>query len=478
MNADTLVEQMLDLEGARTLGFDELLRCADVRFEEGVPTAAVTVEEPPTLLLNRAWVTAHCPTPHHLGTLVLHEMLHIGLGHTRINRRCTALDNIAFDAVINAIIAQLVGRRLDCPRWLALLEETQSAKASPWFLLRPPPRWPRDPNWQASAGAPPALCELHGRLYPKPGSQLTVTVEEVRLTLLATQSNGGQSGTSDDDLRAAGPYGNLLGTHDRTEIERGLDTPAREQAMASLAEPLLERIRHTYGSRGTATSWLTDLRVSSATPDTRLVEAIDDALARVATGIGIVRESTTAVRQIPSIDVRWTHDRRAPALLALARHFGAPRPLLFNQAVERPIRRQAPLAAYVYIDVSGSMGTTLALMTACLIRARAFRGAVLHAFSTQVAALSQADVLRGAFRSDGGTQISACLEHALEHGFFNQAILIITDGYVESVAPSLLVRARHAGLRTHILLTEVGSPALNWPDSVTQTPFPLSRLRT
>src|SRR6478752_6534653 len=71
---------------------------------DAVPTASVSCERRPVLRINPAFVTRHCRSDEHLFLLVMHELHHVLLGHTRLFRRASRAHNLAFDAVINAML--------------------------------------------------------------------------------------------------------------------------------------------------------------------------------------------------------------------------------------------------------------------------------------------------------------------------------------------------------------------------------------
>jgi len=166
-NADDYVTRVLDIAGARALALDAFLRVSRVEWCAEVGTACIECGDRPRLLLNAAFVERRCTTPERLATLLLHELAHVSMGHTRMFPRPTVAHNIACDAIINREIAALaVERDADVPALTALLVECYPAHESPWFLLRPPPGWPREPDWDASIDAHPRLRQLHERHLP------------------------------------------------------------------------------------------------------------------------------------------------------------------------------------------------------------------------------------------------------------------------------------------------------------------------
>ena len=72
--------------------------------------------------------------------LILHELYHVILGHTRLFPRVAPIDNIVFDAVINSMLCRTVGRTVGTK----LFTRLNGYDSLPERLLRPPPGWPDD----------------------------------------------------------------------------------------------------------------------------------------------------------------------------------------------------------------------------------------------------------------------------------------------------------------------------------------------
>ena len=117
--------------------FAHLLHLLDIEVTDSVPTAAVTLGGRSRLLLNPAFVAEFCPADHDLVMLVLHELHHVALGHTRLFPRLTPAQNWAFDCVINAQLCRLYPE----PHQTALFRRIYRADAMPEALLRPPEGW-------------------------------------------------------------------------------------------------------------------------------------------------------------------------------------------------------------------------------------------------------------------------------------------------------------------------------------------------
>ena len=106
-------------------------------------TACVTTGSRSRLLVNPDYVAAHCRSDEHLTMLVLHELYHVLLGHTRLYRRVTLAQNWAFDCLINAQLCRLFPH----PRHTGFFTRLTADATGPALLLGPPDGWrPDDPD--------------------------------------------------------------------------------------------------------------------------------------------------------------------------------------------------------------------------------------------------------------------------------------------------------------------------------------------
>jgi predicted metal-dependent peptidase len=100
---------ILEMVNENPLAARPVLRLLGVRFTDKVPTLGVTLTDPPELLINAEFIRRHCTCEAHLKSAVFHEFLHIALGHTKRFNRLSMVENLALDAVINAMIFRLFG---------------------------------------------------------------------------------------------------------------------------------------------------------------------------------------------------------------------------------------------------------------------------------------------------------------------------------------------------------------------------------
>ena len=159
---DELVGRVLNAVPARTYEMGALLSVLRIEVTTEVPTASVSCERRPVLRINPEFVEACCRTDEHLFLLVMHELHHVLLGHTRLFPRPTPAHNLAFDAVINALLCRRFPARAYTSFFAQLYDDAPGAAR-----LLAPPGSRRIGN--------PRLDALHDMLYRRS----TVTAAEV-----------------------------------------------------------------------------------------------------------------------------------------------------------------------------------------------------------------------------------------------------------------------------------------------------------
>ena len=195
-DAEALVRRVLDAVPARSHALGALLQLFRVEATEDVPTACVSCERRPVLRVNPRFVEEHCRTDAHLFLLVMHELHHVLLGHTRLFPRVTPAHNVAFDAVINALLCV----RFPEEAYTSFFTQQYGKAKGPLRLLAPPEGTPVEPA---------RLAALHAALYEGRATAQEVfhaIVTEVEIT---------------PDVLGA-----LLGSHGGREGEWGTEGPA------------------------------------------------------------------------------------------------------------------------------------------------------------------------------------------------------------------------------------------------------------
>ena len=427
-----LAERLTACLPAATFELETICRLTDVVATREVPTAAIECVERPRLLVNPDFVRRHCVRDEHLFLLVMHELWHVLLAHTRLYPRATPAQNIAFDAIINAGLA----RELPAPEYRGFFEAINPADRFPGLLLRPPLGWPHAPVY--SDVGPRGTAALLRRLYPADPTWPLPLYSEI-LKLLE------QPSAAD---RALGPT-TLLGDHG--------DESAEAQALDD--ELLGDIVRQIVGrwppppfplrgrdAGGEARDWQGAFAEVPSDARREFARALRRALGPVA---GSLERRTRALDCETAVTgvLPSASDRLRPARTRL----GLP-PTLWQERRPQPGRARLPIAsAHVYVDVSGSMRELLPHLAALLLPYLASRQARVFQFSTEVVPLTLAALRAGALRTTGGTGIDCVLEHALASRRLTRA-LVLTDGYTGTPRADLAERIRVRGLRLSVVL--------------------------
>ncbi len=443
-----------------------LLRLVEVSETTEVPTAAIDGFDRVRLRLNPEFVERHAATPGRLFMLLMHEIHHVALGHTR-RRAVGRRDNFALDAVINAMLS----RRFPEPEFTDLLTSFYPWEF-PHFLLRPPPVWPPPPReegferYQAGAlkayvvgrrsasgntafrryrravqraapggveGLPVSLrreaASTYARLYMGPGA----TVEEVAallpmppdgIVLLGSHGRTGEEGAS---RRGEPP---LRGAQDREPGERAADVGA--VVPGELAAILEETDRQPWlghgdklgpgrgegwgFGRGDGKERRTRIRRPPRGPNNRarlrrLIERVADQ--RIGGSlVRTLREPQHIMSPLPK------PDRRSVVLGA----FGV-NPLL--RAVPFPVRSpvRAGQRVHLYLDVSGCVHPWVGPFYRAVLDCREWVHPEVHLFSTAVRDVSFAAMRRGQVDTDQGHDISCVTKHMRRHRIRRACIL-------------------------------------------------------
>lgn len=412
-----LARQILDCFPSGSFGLMTLLRLLDIVETEEVETAAVECRRQPRLLINPRFVQRHAETPEKLFMLVMHELHHVLLGHTRLFPRITPLDNLVFDAVINALLCRLFPE----PAFCRFFTDYYSKDRFPECFLRPA----ADACDSIGNAIPPALCALNDPaliaayrgLYSPAGVSYEELYEVLRnrippelvivVSFLGDHrpersiSNGEAESSSDGDLDLRSPA--LLETV-REIVERWPQPqqPIQGRSLADILRSKLVRPRRVTENRARLTRLIA--RIARTEPNTRR---------------GMLSGFVTAdvLSPLPR------YDRRTIVLRALGR------PPLWSTdtwTLRRPRCENTPV--HVYLDVSGSvMGIRGALYSAVL-ECRDLVHPKVHLFSTQVVDVSLAEMKAGKCLTTDGTD-SGCVAEHMRKNRVRRAVLV-TDGYV------------------------------------------------
>ena len=418
--------------------FAKLLGLLELEVSRDVPTAAVSLGARSRLRINPDFAAERCGSDQALVMLVLHELFHVVLGHTRLYERATPTLNFAFDAVINAQLCLLHPE----PEWTRLFRDCYDAQDRPWCLLRPPEGW-RTP---AEHWLPGALGALHRRLY----TDEATSYEDLFRLLAQACENGAQdsagAGTDGDrTARASQPV--LLGSHDGRPPEP-LDPDLVAEIREILATWPMVTQRSGRDQGGPARTFRLDLGARR--------RQAGDTLRRALRGLGDLhgdgngRPRLTVEPAPMSLPHRTQGDRRAAVLEACGTE-----PVFFAGANPGPAWLRGE-RIHVYLDVSGSMDGVIAPLYAALAHLTELLTPRIHLFSTQVWDITQVELRQGKGATTSGTDIAIVTGHLVAHGI--RRALVVTDGWVGTVPPEhARTLARRKG-RFAVALTQGGDP--------------------
>lgn len=454
---EDLLASVLSTAGMHTRALDALLTVSRVEWSDEIATACIDCCERPRLRLNPKFVARFCGTPERLTMLVLHELSHVTLGHTRLFPRPTALHNIAFDAIINrTVLSMLESANAVVERYAALPMETYKPDTAPEFILRPPPGWPAAPDWQVSRKLPDALRRIHGMLYGEGNTDaglLGLTYGEIIEALRTT--------VPESDTRGI----QLLGAHGETVAEQETLAATRDADVADVLQPQLDALSgNDPGAAGT----LSGTQVRPAARLLSLERALRVLLRRAVHPEGTSRRMEWTTRDVSV--VHRLHDRRAASRQHAARLLGAPAPMLFAGHLEE--RRPERCGVKIYVDVSGSMHALLPCLRRALHELRAEIRPTLFWFSTQVIAAKPGDLETGRLPTTGGTSITAVIQHITRSVPDGVPVVVLTDGYLETIPHAVQRSIRSRG--THVHLGVIGPGPLHdraeWVTTSTRLP--------
>ena len=419
LERDLLADRVRHCVPASHAAFGKLLQLLSIEPSDAVPTAAVTVGMRSRLLLNPAFIARRCRTDAHLAMLVMHELHHVLLGHTRLHPRLTLADNWAFDCVINAQLC----RQYPGAEHRSFFS-ADAATEGPWSLLAPPPGWPHAPRY-----APGRLGDVHRRLYDDAG----VTVAE----LFALLGDAAAALGADD-------AGRLLGNH-APEPDDGDPLQADPELLGEVQRvvarwPMVERLGGTDDGGATTRERVARRRHHDAH------NAVRRLLAAAAHGSDQGRRRAVASEVPALVPLPQAADRRGQLQLLL----GAT-PLLWQGKVA-VAGREPEGRVTVYLDVSGSMAPWLPVLLDALSSSAAIVRWPLQGFSTRVHPVSREELAQGRFRSTGGTDIGCVARHMLRARV--RRAVVITDGAVQTLPTALRDRLARAAPRVRVGLLD------------------------
>lgn len=378
------------------------LSLCHVEFTKEVPTLAVTLGKRSTLKVNLDFVAQYCENENQVKALIVHEFLHILLGHTLKYKECTPMLNVALDAIINSIIHAHFGYE-----YSRFMEDYYKEAKGPLRLLRLPNKdewcsWDYQPN---NAHASP-FARIHTALYRH--GQCNALSDDV-LEILKTEPIPNNL----EELLIGRP--SLLGSLHDPESLQGLDIgdfhrlrhaiDAIDLPRTLAGDKLVMKSKTIVGKSPIPSGW----RSQTLPILQRLIVPSKNSL------------NTTSVPVAYYSPVLNTRDRRG----AIRSRWN---PLIPDMKSETTIRKPQG-NVQIYFDVSGSMSAVSNALVGLLCMFSQYIRHPLWAFSTE---LHPARIVQGKLEAltTGGTKLGCVYSHIRQTK--PAKALIITDGFVEA----------------------------------------------
>ena len=390
---------------AGELALDHLLGLLSIKYSTLIPTAAVKNEMPPSLLFNPEFIEKHCKTDEHLLMILMHEMYHVILGHTRLFQVNTLARNFAFDAIINSMICQSMPG-YEYVSFFTSIYNDDGIEA----LLRPPELWSPENESRARWKLEGDLLEIHKALYTQEGD---LTYRDV-FDQVSKRLN--------EDTTVL-----LLGSHDKDKMEDSLIDPDTVKAIVKVVGqwPAFEQMQGRDQGKDIAEHLLELTR-----PVKSISQIIRKAIAKIARhGQGVQHVYQLAQRET-LLPYPTLPDRRVAVMQSLGQT-----PVFFRGSALN-LCRETVGNVHIYLDVSGSMNLYLDTIFSCLKPIQNWVHPKVHIFSTEVIDYPIQNILQGRYKSTYGTDINCVLEHIIENKINKAAI--ITDGYVGKPSEMLI----------------------------------------
>lgn len=446
-----LRERILAAFPAGHYALDAFFRLSDVVVTTDVDTAAVECVAAPRMLINGTFVEKNCVTDEHLFMLIMHELHHILMGHTTLFKRVSVLDNIAFDAVINAILSQLFRE----PMYFSFFQKLYKPDKIPDALLRPPDGWPD--SWNIPKTLPKQVQEMIRILYSEASGTYKEVYDLFKLdTDLQKELTG--AGIPFDGEGKSGKLGKegggtmLLGDHSPENTtgrgEQAANSPALQGAVRTIVEkwpmppdPIRGR------SVGQELKEIILGKVETPPTAHTLIKRLIRKMVEEGQAGGVTHYTRTEADKAIETPLRSLRDRRA----IVAQNLGL-NPLIFKSTLPMIQRIKERGITSVYVDVSGSVACYRSLMSSLVTPYVEKKLARLFVFSEVIDEVTPAALKRGSYQTTGGTDASCIWKHVSENDF--KKIIILTDGYVGK--PTRHWSDKIKNVRVCVLLTPEG----------------------
>ncbi len=377
-----------------TLQMQEFLSLLNIRITTTeVETACVTCKYKPELLINSDFVNEYCKTDEHLFMLVMHELYHVILGHTTLFNRTSIIDNIAFDAVINAMLC----RMFPSEEYVSFFIQTNASNSFPGCLLRP-----------KSSDTPKEAIPLLDLLY----ESNTGTYFDAYQTIINFLKKNNKLGLY-----------RLLGNHTSNETT---NNPILKKMIEKMVErwPRPPQIITGRDMGGT----LKQEKITYQQTDKEKKKLVRF-LHKASIELGNI-ERNIKNNELVNVDITSFIPNYKDRTIVAKKLLIGDNLQYQNNSYAYNFVSFSKQKSHVYLDVSGSVIDDLKHFIPLLMKPYKNKECLLYTFSTEVCETTPKKIMDGELDTTGGTDINCIFEHlySLKRHQIPKKIVIFTDG--------------------------------------------------
>lgn len=415
---DDIKRRLFSVIPTSSLHMMEFLKLMNIRFvDKETNSAAVTCTSRPELLLNKDFVDTYCKTDEHLFMLVMHELYHIVLGHTHLFKRHTEIDNVAFDAVINAILCRIFPQE----EYTSFFTSINSDECFPGCLLRP-----------IGDSTPLKFIPILKNLYYTE----TGTYFEVYECI----ANELKEMLKDGKVKYV-----LLGNHqdNNDDMSNPLLKKMLDKVISKWPREMIVNGRDLGGK-------LEDKTIEFAKAERLAQNKMKRLLRKSGVIQGSVSKKKTSIQYIKEDAISVVPDYKDRSLLTKSIIYQ--QPLLYNSSLNnKRIIRENNVQTLVYLDVSGSVVNDIKHFAPLLLTPYKNKECILFAFSTIVVPVTYQDFKKGRYQSTGGTSLNCIFEHyfSLPKKKQSKKVLILTDGETGKINETLYSKIKEQKIEVY-----------------------------
>ena len=414
MNKDELkIKQRLrNVLEVGSLQMFEFIKLMNIRFTDEIDSAAISCSSRPELLLNKEFMEKYCKTDEHLFMLIQHELYHVILGHTKLFTRHTVIDNIAFDAIINAMLCRMHPKK----EFVSFFENINPSNSFPGALLRP-----------MGSNCPKELIPLLRILY----ETNTGTYFDVYQQIAKNLSN------------FEGLSFVLIGNHkENSEI----NNPFIKKIVEKVVEKWPKQFTITGRDLGSESKYEIARLIDPDVVERRKMRKLLLKSGISNCGSSLLKAKNQLSKEECQTFIPSMKDRLVEAKKEMYDS------LLYQGYFDTyKVASESNLKTLVYLDVSGSVKEFIGKMLPLLLKPYKRKECELFVFSTEVKEVTYKELLNGKYVTTGGTSINCVFKHyfSLPKKKQTKRILLLTDGYVGEVSSDYVQRINKTNTKVY-----------------------------